>query len=149
MLEMTREEIDSLLSDLLIGRLCMADAQGRPYSIPIPYSWIDGAIYLRLPDKGRKALVLAENNRVCFEVDVFTTRLDDYASVLVEGTLEWVTDLAEKKRAREASDRKYTRLRNGYRPGHGRATPLEDLPLRKIVVESISGRKREPAVAAS
>ena len=139
MLDMTRDEIDTLL----IGRLCMADAQGRPYVIPLPFCWTAGTIYLRLPDTGRKASVLAQNDRVCFEIDVFTNRLDDYASVLIEGRLASVTDLAEKQLARRASERKYTRLRGGYRPGHGRTTPLEELPLRKILVESISGRKRE------
>ena len=41
------------------------------------------------------------------------------------------------------NDRKYDRLRRGHRPGHGRGTRLEDLPMRKIVIERISGRKKD------
>jgi nitroimidazol reductase NimA-like FMN-containing flavoprotein (pyridoxamine 5'-phosphate oxidase superfamily) len=142
MLEMTTDEITTLLDTTLIGRLCMADDRGQPYAIPLPYCWIDNALYLRLPDSGRKAAILAGNNRVCFEVDTFTPTLDQYASVLIEGRLEWVTSVDEKQRVKLANTAKYTRLRNGHRPGHGRATPLANLPLRKLTPTHLTGRKR-------
>ncbi len=144
MLEMTSTEIEKLLQSTLIGRLCMADVRGRPYTIPLPFCWSKSSIYLRLPLKGRKGEVLTQNDLVCFEADVFTDSLDDYASVLVEGRLVEVTDLREKAEAKRANDAKYDRLRGGHRPGHGRITPLEDLPMRKIAVERISGRRRSP-----
>ena len=136
-------EIDAMLSDSLIGRLCMADAAGRPYSLPLPFCWADGAIYLRIPLSGRKGRVLAQNDQVCFEVDQFSATLDEYASVLVEDRLVAVTDVREKRRVKQFNDRKYDRLRRGHRPGHGRATPIEELPMRKIVIDRISGRKKD------
>lgn len=144
MLEMTQTEIDEFLISSRIGRLCMADADGKPYAIPLPFCWYGGALYLRLPMKGRKGQILEVNNQVCFEVDTFTDTLDDYASVLIEGRLEPVMDLAEKSRAKIANDAKYALLRRGFRPGHGRRTPLADLPLRKITPVLVAGRKREP-----
>lgn len=143
MTEMNEREIDAMLGDSRVGRLCMADVDGRPYAIPLPFCWLHGVLYLRLPSTGRKGEVLGRNNRVCFEVDRFTDTLDDYASVLVEGKLICVEDLDEKRRAKLANDDKYLRLRNGHRPGHGRQTPLEQLPMRKLVVERMTGRKKE------
>lgn len=150
MKDMTPHQIDQLLMGARIGRLCMAGEDGRPYVIPIPFCWSGGSIYLRLPLTGRKGRVLTENDRVCFEVDYFTDALDDYGSVLVEGTLVAVSDLAEKAHVRSINTEKYQRLRGGYRPGHGRQTPLEALPMRKILVQSLSGKINEPqpAVAA-
>ncbi len=143
MQEMTVHEIDRMLSDARIGRLSMADAAGRPYTIPLPFCWTDGAIYLRLPLSGRKAAVLAQNDRVCFEVDEFSETLDHYASVLVEGRLVPVSNIQEKLRVKRDNDDKYMPLRRGYRLGHGRATVVDELPLRRIVVERVSGRKKE------
>ena len=146
--EMTLDEIERFLTEQRIGRLCLASADGRPYCIPLPYCWAHGSLYLRVALSGRKGQVLRANDRVCFEVDSFTETLDDYASVLVEGRLVSVDDLGEKARVRQLNDAKYNRLRNGYRPGHGRSTGLADLPLRKIVVEQITGRKKEPALVS-
>jgi nitroimidazol reductase NimA-like FMN-containing flavoprotein (pyridoxamine 5'-phosphate oxidase superfamily) len=146
---MTPCEIEELLSASRIGRLCMADLDARPYAIPLPFCWLDGALYVRVADAGRKGRVLAENPRVCFEVDAVTDALDEYASVLIEGRLVPVIGLAEKVRVRDVNAAKYSRLRNGQRPGHGRLTPPEHVPLRKILVEQIAGRKNEPRHHAS
>ena len=145
MLEMTPSQIEEQLVDTHIGRLCKATADGEPYAIPMPFCWHQGAMYLRLPMTGRKGEILAQNARVCFEIDWYTDTLDDYGSVLVEGRLEAVADLDEKARAKVANDEKYDRLRHGIRPGHGRQTSLQELALQKIVVTRIAGRVREPA----
>jgi nitroimidazol reductase NimA-like FMN-containing flavoprotein (pyridoxamine 5'-phosphate oxidase superfamily) len=147
MIEMKLDQIEAQLAAGRIGRLCMATLDGEPYAIPMPYCWLEGALYLRLPSKGRKGAILAENPRVCFEIDWYTDSLDEYGSVLIEGRLEAVADLAEKARAKAANDAKYERLRGGYRPGHGRVTALEDLALQKIVVSRLAGRMREPSAA--
>ena len=141
--EMNTEEIERFLADARIGRLCMAGSDGRPYTIPLPFCWLDGALYVRLPLTGRKGQILGRNNRVCFEADDFTDTLDDYASVLVEGRLVEVSDVEEKRRVKEANDRKYDRLRNGRRPGHGGARPVEQLPLRKVLVERLGDRRKD------
>ena len=118
MQDMTPDEIERFLGGARIGRLCMAGADGRPYTIPLPFCWLAGALYVRLPLTGRKGRVLRENDRVCFEADDFTDTLDDYASVIVEGRLVEVTDLEEKRRVKQANDAKYRRLRGGQRGAH-------------------------------
>ncbi len=149
MIAMSETEILSLLDTSLIGRLAMADSQGRPYAIPLPFCRIDRIIYLRVPLTGRKGEILAVNNQVCFEVDTYTPQLDDYASILIEGRLVAVDDLAEKAKIRAINDAKYNRLRHAWRPGHGRRTALEDVPSRKIIPAIISGRKMSPRDIAS
>jgi uncharacterized protein len=141
--EMSTEQIERFLADARIGRLCMAGSDGRPYTIPLPFCWLDGALYVRLPLTGRKGQILGQNERVCFEADEFTETLDDYASVLVEGRLVEVDGVEEKRRVKTANDLKYDRLRKGQRPGHGRATPIDEIPLRKLVVERLGGRRKE------
>jgi nitroimidazol reductase NimA-like FMN-containing flavoprotein (pyridoxamine 5'-phosphate oxidase superfamily) len=149
MQDMTPDEIRDFLNDSRIGRLSMASRDGRPYTIPLPFCWHGDALYVRLPMTGRKGRILSENDRVCFEVDSFTETLDDYASVLVEGRLVAVDDAGEKRRVKQANDAKYDRLRRGHRPGHGRGKPAADLPLRKIAVERIGGRRKECGATAT
>jgi len=146
MLDMMDHEIDQLLADANIGRLCMADTHGQPYVIPLPFCWLDNGLYLRLPLTGRKGQILTTYNQVCFEVDYFSDDLDEYASVLVEGRLISVDSF---ERIKTANDEKYTRLRGGYRPGHGRGTPLDTLPMKRIAVDRISGRKKNPSAVVS
>lgn len=144
MIDLTPDQINELLDNTLIGRLCMADREGRPYLLPFPFCRAEGSIYLRVAMTGRKGEILAQNPRVCFEIDTFSDNLDQYASVLAEGKLESVTDLEEKSRIRALNAAKYQRLRKGHRPGHGRQTPLEALPLCKIIIEQLSGRRNDP-----
>ncbi len=143
MTEMTREEIDRFLENSRIGRLGMADSNGHPYVIPFPFCWNDGALYVRLAMTGRKGELLHDNERVCFEVDEYADDFSDYASVLIEGRLQPVLATDEKMRVRALNDNKYSRLRNGFRPGHRRTMELEQLPLQKIVVLKLSGRKKK------
>ena len=53
------------------------------------------------------------------------------------------------KHKKAANDAKYDRLRHGYRPGHGRQTPLAQLPMRKIAVERLSGRAKGTPLTAN
>jgi nitroimidazol reductase NimA-like FMN-containing flavoprotein (pyridoxamine 5'-phosphate oxidase superfamily) len=149
MVDMSREEIVELLSDARIGRLSMADAEGQPYTIPLPFCWLDDTVYLRLPLTGRKGEILTVNNRVCFEADWCTESFEQYASVLVEGRLVAVDDPAEKLRVKQCNDQKYQRLRHGVRRGHGRTTPLEGLPIRKISAGRMTGRKKQSSGVAA
>lgn len=148
MIAMSSSEIESLLANSLIGRLGLADIHGQPYMLPFPFCWRQGAIYLRLATTGRKGEILKTNTRVCFEVDWCAEQMNDYASIIIEGRLEPVTDLTEKKAARTANEAKYRRLRPHHRPGHGRSTSLEELAMHKIVASVVSGRRMEPHMGA-
>jgi nitroimidazol reductase NimA-like FMN-containing flavoprotein (pyridoxamine 5'-phosphate oxidase superfamily) len=149
MTDMTPQEIAELLNDARIGRLSMADPEGHPYTIPLPFCWTGDTLYVRLPLTGRKGRIIAANDRVCFEADCCTDSFEQYASVLIEGRLVAVDDPAEKLRAKRWNDEKYRRLRHGRRAGHGRTTPIEDLPLKKIAAVRVTGRKKQSQSAAT
>ncbi len=140
MVDMSRLEIQTFLQNQLLGHLGMATPDGRPYVIPMPFCYLNDCIYIRLPKTGRKGAIIAENQHVCFEVDYCSPQMDDYASVIIDGVIKPVTDLAEKGSVRDATTEKYMRLRGQYRPGHKRQTPLEDLPTMRISPASIAGR---------
>lgn len=147
---MPASEIESFLQNQLLGRLAMAGSDGRPYVIPMPFCFLNGSVYLRLPMTGRKGSILKMNPQVCFEVDACSPQMDDYASVIIDGILMPVTDPDEKQLARNATTEKYLRLRGNYRPGHKRQTALEDLPTVRIRPTCVSGRRiAERAEAAS
>ncbi|MCC6238729.1 MAG: pyridoxamine 5'-phosphate oxidase family protein [Phycisphaerales bacterium] len=143
MIEMSRAEIDLLLNNARVGRICMADSSGKPYIVPMPFYWNGQTVYIRLALSGRKGEVLQQNDQVCFEADDYSDNFDQYASVLIEGRLVPVDDIEEKIRIKELNSAKYNRLRQGYRPGHGRSKPISELPMRKIEVAQISGRRKE------
>ncbi len=142
MIEMEREEVEAMLQRAPIGRIAFARS-GEPYCIPMPFLYWQGALYFRLPLDGRKGEMLAANPQVCFETDEFAADLSAYASVIAEGALVAVTDLGEKAEVRRRTGEKYTSLRGGNRPGHGRPPqPLETLPLRKMEIRALSGRRK-------
>lgn len=85
------------------------DASGTPYAVPVSPVWLDGALYYHSASdpSGRRASNLAQNPRVsvCFiakcrsfyaGADSFSV---DYASAVVAGRAERVTDDAERHRA--------------------------------------------------
>lgn len=142
MIEMSLQESALLLQNARVGRLGMATSDGRPYTIPLRFIWLNDTIYVRLAHYGRKSDILEVNNRVCFESDTFADDFSHYASVLVEGRVVDVTDPSEKEEALFRYYDKYARLCGlGLPP---RPVTISGVALRKIIVQSITGRKREP-----
>ncbi|WP_426625250.1 pyridoxamine 5'-phosphate oxidase family protein [Leifsonia sp. McL0607] len=95
--EMTRDEIDDLLSTGLVGRLGMIDGE-QPYVVPISYAYRDGAVYCHSA-QGRKVQLLRAQPEVCFEVDELD-HIDRWRSVIAWGRFEQLVG-AEAKRATE------------------------------------------------
>jgi nitroimidazol reductase NimA-like FMN-containing flavoprotein (pyridoxamine 5'-phosphate oxidase superfamily) len=147
MIDMTREEALALLENSRVGRLAMVGADGRPYAIPLRYVWHNGVIYVRLAFDGRKQDALEHARRVCFETDQCEADFSYYASVLAEGNLIDVIGEKEKREALVAMNAKYERLAGLPTPGPNPV--VQGVAMRKIVVEKLSGRKREPDVVTN
>ena len=103
---MNEEDAREFLTTETEGRLATCDRGGQPYITPINYLFHDEKIYIHCKLTGRKLDNIAENNRVCFEVDRVAkmTVAEDrpcacstrYTSVLAFGTARLVEDQAEK-----------------------------------------------------
>lgn len=68
--ELSREEVDALLREQLVGRVgCHAD--GVTYVVPVIYAY-DGECIHVASIEGQKVRMMRENPAVCFEVDEYS-----------------------------------------------------------------------------
>ena len=142
MIDMSPSETLSLLRDCRVGRIALVDPANRPYTIPLRFVHHNDTIYVRLAFDGRKQDALEHSRRVCFEADECTDDFSHYASVIAEGTLIDVFNDEEKRAALVAMNLKYERLANLPHPGPNPV--IHGVALRKILIEKLTGRKREP-----
>jgi nitroimidazol reductase NimA-like FMN-containing flavoprotein (pyridoxamine 5'-phosphate oxidase superfamily) len=63
-----RNAIDSIIKQCQVVRLGLSD-NGQPYIVPLSFGYDGTRIYIHAALTGRKADILAVNNRVCFEFD--------------------------------------------------------------------------------
>lgn len=83
-LELTRDEIDELLHEQVVGRVgCHVD--GLTYVVPLIYAYDGKAVYVASIE-GRKTEMMRANPNVCFEVDEY--RPDGWRSAIVQGDYE-------------------------------------------------------------
>lgn len=117
--QLTQEEIDCLLTAAQTGVLSTLDPDGAPYTIPVHFATVDGAIYFHCRTKGRKTDNLLADPRVCFTVyDMRGLILPDeprpcgvntaYQSVVIQGQAALVEEQTEKLAALHAIVAKYT-----------------------------------------
>ena len=94
MKDLSKEEIDKLLTSVGDGVLALADGN-IPYCIPFGFVYLQDKVYLSLFPMGRKWDILKKNNKVCFNVFTWNEDHSEWASVVIEGRLEQVKDLKE------------------------------------------------------
>lgn len=127
-----RKVIDSLLGRCRVGRMATIGVDGYPYITPLNYVYLDGSVYFHCARTGEKLDNIAQDSRVCFEVDIPLAYLDldyygeipeaclvhqFYHCVIIRGKAEIVSDIAEKVRAlnglvvsHEAPGRKFVEI---------------------------------------
>lgn len=102
--------IEEILGRTRIGRLATCGKDGFPYITPVNYVWWNGSVYFHCAHQGEKIENIAQNNKVCFEVDIPLSYLgleydrkrptcqvhQFYHSVIIRGRAEVVSDLQEK-----------------------------------------------------
>ena len=108
--EVTSEAwIRKVLEEAEILHLALIDPQGKPYSVPVHYGLGDGCLYIHGAMQGRKAETMRAHPDVAFHVVAAYEMVPSpvkagykwgiYRSVMGEGKVRVVTDLAEKRRA--------------------------------------------------
>jgi len=81
---LTREEIDELLREQVVGRVgCHVD--GLTYVVPLIYAYDGEALYVASIE-GRKIEMMRANPSVCFEVDEYSPA--GWRSAIVQGDYE-------------------------------------------------------------
>ena len=112
--EIVKKRLDEKgIADLLVkvrfGHFSTVDSEGKPYTVPLDYRYVDGTIYFHGGGKGQKLENLRGNPNVCFEVTsqeplnyLFRssgkTVGRSWECVIVRGKVEEVVDKAEKAR---------------------------------------------------
>jgi uncharacterized protein len=132
------------------GRLATVGADGSPYCVPLLYVSMDGRIYLHnTAARGHLRANVEHEKRVCFEVDepgeVFNYGRFEcdssvaYRSVIVFGTIAFVTDRQTKQRFCEALMAKYGK------PDSGRPQAffprLDLITVYALTVERMTGKE--------
>jgi hypothetical protein len=134
-LDLTRDEIDALLHEQVVGRVgCHVD--GLTYVVPLIYAYDGDAFYIASIE-GQKVEMMRRNPNVCFEVDTYGP--DGWRSAIVQGVYEELSE-QEKPRALELLRERFTR--DGVAPSrrpetHGRPTVCF-----RIAIREITGRAR-------
>lgn len=71
-----KREIERVLSSTNIGRMATTGSDGYPYITPVNFVYYRGNIYFHCAPEGEKLDNIAQDSRVCFEVDVPLAYLD-------------------------------------------------------------------------
>jgi uncharacterized protein len=87
-----------------------------PYVIPLNFLWWKDAIYFHGAAEGRKVTFIHDNPQACFTVSEEYGTITDpvpantdtsYMSIIIYGSVEWVTDLIEATEAMQGMLDKY------------------------------------------
>jgi len=102
MQDLDRDKMINLLQAEREGFLAMCD-EGQPYCLPFGYVFIDDSVFISLFPKGRKWLCLQKNAHVSFSVFAWDENRTKWSSVVIDGELKMVEDLAGIRRVVEAN----------------------------------------------
>jgi nitroimidazol reductase NimA-like FMN-containing flavoprotein (pyridoxamine 5'-phosphate oxidase superfamily) len=92
MKDLAKQEMENLLNRVGDGVLAMS-YQDVPYCLVFGFVYIDGDVYISLFPKGRKWGILEKNKKVCFTAFAWNEDHTEWASVVIDGKMESVTDL--------------------------------------------------------
>lgn len=100
--QLSRAEIETLLSEEMVGNLGTISETGFPYITPVHFIWMDDKIYIHGLRVGQKIDYLKKNPNVGFEVFKMNALIHDpelpcdtntdYQSVIMQGKGKMVTD---------------------------------------------------------
>ena len=110
---LNQEAIESILEKIATGVLGLINTKGYPYTVPLNFVYLDGAVYFHGSFVGEKMTALKENSKASFTViskdKVFQEGLTTlYESVICFGHMSLVENKEEKEKALEAFLYKYT-----------------------------------------
>ena len=105
---LSMDEMKTLLSEELVGRLTTLCDDGYPYTAPVHFLYYENAIYLHGRSQGQKLDHINRNPKVCFEIDRLDALLTSsiptpckadtaYQSVIITGDAQIVDSYSLKR----------------------------------------------------
>lgn len=146
--QLSQNEIDTLMEKGMAGTLATVDPTGAPYSVPVHFVYLDGAVYFHGLPSGQKLDNLKADPRVCFNVYEMKGLLFDpnekpcdtntsYVSAVIRGSALMLEETAEKRKVLSAVVKKYTpRLSEKEIPEN----MVKNTAVVKITIEKITGK---------
>ncbi len=133
MIDLTRDEVDALLHEQIVGRVgCHVD--GLTYVVPLIYAYDGDALYVASIE-GRKVEMMRANPRVCFEVDEYAA--GTWRSAIVQGEYEEL----EGEDVAKALDLLRTRFGRAASESNRRLVSPTTVVFR-IAIREVTGRAR-------
>ena len=93
MKELSKKEMADLLHKVGDGVLALTDGT-EPYCIPFGFVYVEEHVYLSMFPSGRKWNYFQKKPHVCFTVFCWNDAHTEWYSVVIDGKMEMVSDLA-------------------------------------------------------
>ena len=140
-----QSKIDKILTQERICRIAMID-NGLPYVIPMNFGYENGFLYFHSSKEGRKIEILKHNPNICVEVETGCEVVEHekpcnwgmkYMSIIAEGKVTFLEDIAEKKLALNIVMKKYA----GKNDFVFDSSSLNSVLVWSVKIEKITGKK--------
>jgi nitroimidazol reductase NimA-like FMN-containing flavoprotein (pyridoxamine 5'-phosphate oxidase superfamily) len=105
MKDLTKKEMTDLLNKVGDGVLALTDGRA-PYCIPFGFVCVEDHVYLSMFPSGRKWEYFKKNPLVCFTVFCWNDDHTEWYSVVIDGEMELVSDLATIEQVIKANIKK-------------------------------------------
>jgi nitroimidazol reductase NimA-like FMN-containing flavoprotein (pyridoxamine 5'-phosphate oxidase superfamily) len=141
-----RAEIEATIAEATVCRVAMCDGD-RPYIVAMNFGYRDNRFYFHCAAEGRKLDILANNDRVCLQMDVGAEieRGDTacefgmkYRSVIAFGTATIIDDASEKAAALDTIVQHYS-----VSPEEYPEALLNVMKVIEVEIESMTAKKSE------
>ena len=121
------DEINAIIGKCQVCHVAMVDNEGNPYVLPLNFGYEDGIIYFHSARKGKKIEILQHHPSLCvnFSCDYLLRSQNEkvacsysmkYRSVLAYGTVDFIEDPDQKRKAMAIVMKKYTSQEFTFHP---------------------------------
>ncbi|MDR3539530.1 MAG: pyridoxamine 5'-phosphate oxidase family protein [Desulfosporosinus sp.] len=139
-----QKELDEIIKKAQVCRLAVS-YEAMAYIIPMSFGYAERVLYFHSAREGLKLLILRENPKACFEMEIDTQVVPSehgcdwtmrYQSVVGFGEVEFIEDLEGKREAMKIIMQQYT----------DEAKPIDDAKLSgvtlfKLNISNMTGKK--------
>lgn len=144
--EITDPEIlQEILNKSQVVRIAFS-IDNKPHIVPLSYGYKDNKLYIHSATEGSKIEFITKNNRVCFEMELYSGIIKDelacnwttkYRSIIGWGKISIIDNIKEKINGLDVIMEKYGGGKN-HDYNHGL---LEEMVLLVIEIEKLTGKQ--------